>query len=164
MDDKKTSKIEKPDKVMDAEIVEETPSNASTSNQVDELLNIQNLINANISKIDKLKEDIKPVKEMLESVLDADLTYAELDQKAQESMKVKSAKKKELMNTTNGRELNEKLKGLSSELREAREALSTYLQEYQKKTGFNEFEGSDGELRQIVFSARLVRKTKLNWD
>lgn len=149
---------------MDAEIVEETPSNASTSNQVDELLNIQNLINANISKIDKLKEDIKPVKEMLESVLDADLTYAELDQKAQESMKVKSAKKKELMNTTNGRELNEKLKGLSSELREAREALSTYLQEYQKKTGFNEFEGSDGELRQIVFSARLVRKTKLNWD
>ena len=81
-----------------------------------------------------------------------------------EAAKAKMAKRKELVNTTNGRELNEKLKSMKSELKEARDALSDYLQNYQKKTGFNEYEGPDGELRQIVFSVKLVRKTKLNWD
>ncbi len=155
----------KSDNVVDAEIVEES-SNSSASDTtlspLDELKNIENLINSNIAKIDKLKEDIAPVKEMLESLLDADLEYAELDQKALEAAKNKTIKKKELMNTTNGKELNEKLKLLKAEMKDAKDALSTYLQEYKGRTGFNEFEASDGELRQIVFTAKLVRKTKLD--
>jgi len=147
------------EEITDAEIVTDT-----AVTPVDDLKNIENLINANIQKIDKLHEDIKPVAEMIESLLDADLEYAELDQKANEAAKERSIKKKELTNTTNGRELNEKLRSLRSELKEAREALSTYLQEYQKRTGFNEYEAPDGELRQIVYTVRLVKKSKLNWD
>ena len=150
---------DKKEEITDAEIVSDT-----AVTPVDDLKNIENLINANIQKIDKLQEDIKPVAEMIESLLDADLEYAELDQKAKEAAKVRSIKKKDLTNTTNGRELNEKVRSLRSELKEAREALSTYLQEYQKKTGFNEYESPDGELRQIVFTVRLVKKSKLNWD
>ncbi len=164
MDDKKKTTDNKTDKIVDAEIVEENTSSDTTISAVDDLKNIENLINANIQKIDKLQEDIKPVKEMVESLLEADLEYAELEQKANEAAKAKTAKKKELMNTTNGRELNEKLKTMKSGLKEAKDALSAYLQDYQKKTGFNEYEGPDGELRQIVFVAKLVRKTKLNWD
>jgi hypothetical protein len=152
------------DNVLDAEIVEEKASSETSMSPVDDLKNIENLINTNISKIDKLQGGIKPVKEMLESLLDADLEYAELDQKAKEAAKTKTMKKKELVDTTNGRELNEKLKSLKSELREAKEALSSYLQTYQQKTGFSEYEGPDGELRQIVFVAKLIRKTKLNFD
>lgn len=151
--------VENKEEITDAEIVSDT-----SVRPVDELKNIENLINANIQKIDKLREDIKPVGEMIESLLDADLEYAELDQKAKEAAKVRSIKKKELTNTTNGKELNEKIKSLRSELKEAREALSTYLQEYQKKTGFNEYESPDGELRQIVFTVKLVKKSKINWD
>lgn len=147
------------EEISDAEIVSDT-----AVTPVDDLKNIENLINANIQKIDKLHEDIKPVAEMIESLLDADLEYAELDQKAKEAAKERSIKKKELTNTTNGRELNEKLRSLRSELKEAREALSTYLQEYQKRTGFNEYEAPDGELRQIVYTVRLVKKSKLDWD
>ena len=66
------------------------------------------------------------------------------------------------MNTANGKELNQKLKDMKNEMSDARDALSTYLREYQSKTGQNEFEGEDGELRQIVFVAKLVRKTNLN--
>jgi hypothetical protein len=88
--------------IADAEIVSD-----SAVNPVDDLKNIENLINTNIQKIDKLKEDIKPVAEMIESLLDADLEYAELDQKAKEAAKERSIKKKALVNTTNGRELNE---------------------------------------------------------
>jgi DNA repair exonuclease SbcCD ATPase subunit len=147
------------EEITDAEIVSDT-----AVAPVDDLKNIENLINANIQNIDKLREDIKPVAEMIESLLDADLEYAELDQKAKEAAKERSIKKKELTNTTNGRELNEKLKSLRSELKEAREALSSYLQEYQKRTGFNEYESPDGELRQIVFTVKLVKKSKLSWD
>lgn len=164
MDDKKLVKEKVPEKIADAEIVEENVSSGTTISPVDDLKSVENLINTNITKIDKLGEDIKPVKEMMESLLDADLEYAELEQKAIDAAKAKTAKKKELVNTSNGRELNEKLKSLKSELKEAKDALSDYLQDYQKKTGFNEYEGPDGELRQIVFTAKLVRKTKLNWD
>ena len=163
MDDQVKDKKEEVSEVVDAEIVEDASANTTLS-PVDELKNIENLINANITKMDKLVQDLKPVKEMLESLLQADLEYAELDQKAVEATKDKTKKKKELMGTTNGKELTEKLKELKQELLEAKDALSSYLQEYQKKTGFNEYEGPDGELRQIVFSAKLVRKTKLNLD
>ena len=164
MADQKTPEKLEQGKVLDAEIVEDNTTSDTTISQVDELKNNENLINSNLTKITKLQDDIKPVKEMLESLLDADLQYAELDQKAMEAAKVKSAKRKELMNTSNGRELTEKLKSLKAELKEAKDALSDYLKEYQGKTGFNEYEGPDGELRQIVFTAKLVRKTKLNWD
>ena len=163
MDDKNVS-VDKPEEVIDAEIVEESAASDTSISAVDDLQNIENLINANIQKIDNLEKEVKPVSEMLESLLDADLEYAELDLKAKEAIKEKTAKKKTLMSTTNGRELNEKLKNFKSEIREAKEALSAYLQEYQKKTGFSEYEGPDGELRQIVFTAKLVRKTKLNRD
>ena len=163
MDDKNVDS-EKPEEVIDAEIVEESAASDTSISAVDDLQNIENLINANIQKIDNLEKEVKPVSEMLESLLDADLEYAELDLKAKEAIKEKTAKKKTLMSTTNGRELNEKLKNFKSEIREAKEALSAYLQEYQKKTGFSEYEGPDGELRQIVFTAKLVRKTKLNRD
>lgn len=155
---------DKSDEIVDAEIVEESASPDTTISAASDLQNIENLINANIQKIDNLEKEVKPVSEMLESLLDADLEYAELDLKAKEAIKEKTAKKKTLMSTTNGRELNEKLKNFKSEIREAKEALSAYLQEYQKKTGFSEYEGPDGELRQIVFTAKLVRKTKLNRD
>lgn len=152
------------EEISDAEIVEEVKDTDTQLSPVDDLKNIENLINANIEKIDHLKEEIKPVKEMLESLLDADLEYAELSQKAAEATKEKNAKKKELITTTNGKEINDKLKELKTALRESKDALSSYLQEYQKRTGFNEYEAPDGELRQIVFTVKLVRKSKFSWD
>jgi hypothetical protein len=61
-----------------------------------------------------------------------------------------------------GKNLEEKVITTKEELKEVEEALSYYLREYQRLTGSNEFEGSDGELRQIVYMAKLVRKTNLN--
>lgn len=129
---------------------------------VDELKSIENLINLNIAKMDRAKEEIKPLREMITSLLESDLDYAELSEKATAANKEKTAKKKNIMQTQNGKELTEKLRALQEELADSRDALSTYLREYQQKTGLNEFEGEDGELRQIVFVARLVRKTNLN--
>ena len=41
----------------------------------------------------------------------------------------------------------------------AKEGLSDYLREYQRLSGSNEIEGEDGELREIVYTAKLVKKS-----
>ncbi len=53
-----------------------------------------------------------------------------------------------------------KLKTLKSERAELEDGLSDYLREYQRLSGSNEIEGDDGQVRQIVYVAKLVRKSQ----
>lgn len=55
--------------------------------------------------------------------------------------------------------LNEKVKDLSGEVKELGGALSDYLREYQRMSGVNEIESEDGEVHEIVYTARLVKKS-----
>lgn len=128
------------------------------------LANLQTQINLNIGKIERLKEEMQPVKEMIESYLENDADYMELTKKAKEASSAKGARKKELMSQPNGRSMDEKMNKLKEEQKEAQEMISQLLGEYSKTTGANEFEGADGELRTIVMVAKLVRKTSLNRD
>ncbi len=128
------------------------------------LQNLQAQININIAKIDRLKEEMQPVKEMVDDFLNNDPEYAELTKKAKEAATEKGARKKELMQHPNGKALDEKLRKFKEEQQEANAMISQLLDEYRKTTGANEFEGPDGELRTIVTVAKLVRKTNLNRD
>lgn len=155
----------KDDQVLDAEIVEtpanENPVSDEPNSQVSTLLEIEKAIRLRISALERFKEEIKPLREMLESTLEADLEYAEISAAAKDVAKKKSAKKKELLNTSAGKEITQKLKALQDTVKEHKESLSYFLQEYSRLTGAKEIEGEDGELRQIVYVAKLVRKTKL---
>lgn len=135
-----------------------------TTAQFDYLQNLQSQINIYISRIENLKQEIQPVKEMIDSYLANDPLYAELSVKAKEAAKEKGKRKKELMNAPNGKSLNQKIEKIKEEQDEANKMLSQLLSEYQKATGSTVFEGSDGEIRQIVMIAKLVRKTDLNRD
>jgi len=44
-------------------------------------------------------------------------------------------------------------------LKDLQNALSDYLREYQRLSGSNEIEGDDGEVREIVYVAKLVKRT-----
>ena len=46
---------------------------------------------------------------------------------------------------------------MKQELKELSGALSNYLQQYQKLADTDQIESEDGEVRQIVYSARLVK-------
>lgn len=126
------------------------------------LLTIESSIKTNIAKIDRVKEDVKPVREMMKSFLEGDEQYMQATEAAKKASQLKTGRKKELLETQNGKDLKNKLDALKMDLDEAQEALSYYLREYQRLTGLNEFEGEDGELRQIVSTVKLVRKTNLN--
>lgn len=140
----------------------DTVATDGTGDKVKTLMNVEAMINSALSKMDRIKEDLKPIKEMIDSYLESDEKYNQLVEVTKKASKAKTARKKELLATDNGEELKTKMETLKEEQNEAKEQLSYYLREYQRLTGTNEIETDDGELREIKYTARLVRKTNLN--
>ncbi|MBU0569852.1 hypothetical protein KKB40_03655 [Patescibacteria group bacterium] len=131
-------------------------------NETETLMMVEKAIRLSMSKIERLKENQKPVREMIDSLLANDEEYVAFSEEAKRASKQKSGAKKRVLSSENGEKLSTKAVGIKESLKEANESFSYYLREYQRMTGLNEFEGEDGELRQIVYIAKLVRKTNLN--
>lgn len=140
---------------LDAEVTDIVPDTVRTQ------LSVESLIKTLISRIARVKEELKPVKEMLSDLLNNNDKYQLADNEAKEASKKKSTIKKEILSTPEGKMASSKVDELKSDLKEAQEALSTYLADYQRLTGSSEIEGEDGELRKIVYVAKLVKKTNL---
>ncbi len=122
------------------------------------LINMEGLIKNHVSSIDKLQEEAKKLGEMLNDIFDNDPTFKEHSDKAKEANKIKAGTKAEILKRPQAAELNTKIKSLKSQIKEQQESLSDYLQEYQRMSGVNEIEGEDGSVREIVYSARLVKR------
>jgi len=143
--------------IQDAQIVaavSKTDTNDSTV-----LLDLENLIKSHVSGIDKRKEELKKIKEMLNDIFVNDPTYQEHEKQAKEANKVKGVTKAQLIKLPNAKELGDKIKTITSEIKETDGALSDYLREYQRMSGSNEIEGDDGQVREIVYVAKLVKKS-----
>lgn len=123
------------------------------------LVRIEEMIKTHMSQIDDLQEEITKRKDMLDDIFTNDETFQEHDKVAKEAAKVRSATKQQIMKRPDAAELSNKLKELKSEQSELREGLSDYLREYQRLSGSNEIEGNDGEIREIVYTAKLVKRS-----
>jgi len=154
--------------MVDEEIVEgevvETPvedaqsDSTSTDNDATVLLSLENLIKNHIGSIDKLKEEVKKNKQMLEDGFASDAVYQEHAKLAKEAVKQKSATRSKFLLQPQNIVLSNKIKSMTTELKDKQFSLSDYLLEYQRMTGVNEIEGEDGEVREIVNSAKVVKK------
>lgn len=137
--------------IQDATIVEETPA---------ELLgNLESSIKEHIASIDTAKTELKKLKEMLSDMFSNDSTYQEHDKTVKDAVKIRTKTKLELLKQPAAAQLNTKIKEMSSDLKDLQNALSDYLREYQRLSGSNEIEGDDGEVREIVYVARLVKRS-----
>lgn len=148
----------------DQEIIDVVPVEDNTREIPDAVqtqLSVESLIKTLMTRVARAKEELKPVSEMLNDLLNNNEEYQVVANEAKEASKKKSAVKKQILATPEGKMAADKVNALKDELKEAREALSSYLADYQRLTGSNEIEGEDGELRQIVYVAKLVRKTNL---
>lgn len=123
------------------------------------LVRIGEMIKTHISQLDTLAEDISKRKEMIDDIFGNDETYQEHDKIAKEAAKVRSATKKQIMKRSDVADLSNKLAELKSEQSDLKNGLSDYLREYQRLSGLNEIEGEDGEIREIVSTMRLVKKS-----
>lgn len=137
--------------VQEATIIEESPA---------ELLgNLEASIKEHIASIDKSKTELRKLKEMLQDMFSNDPTYQEHDKAVKEATKIRSKTKSELLKQPAAAELNGKIKEMSADLKDLQNALSDYLREYQRLSGSNEIEGEDGEVREIVYVAKLIKRS-----
>ncbi len=124
------------------------------------LIDLEQLIRTHITDIDHRKAELKKQREMLESTLVNDETYRLHNEEAKKAAKQKGQTKLQILKQPGNNQLSEKVKDLASEIKELDGALSDYLREYQRMSGSNEIEGEDGEVREIVYVAKLVKKSK----
>ena len=137
------------------QVQETTPVN----NDAVLLIKIEEMIKTHLSQIDSLQEEITKHRDMLNDIFTNDETYQAHDKAAKESSRIRTNTKKEIMKRPDVADLDSKLKSLRSEQKELKEGMSDYLREYQRLSGSNEIEGEDGELREIVFVAKLVKRS-----
>jgi hypothetical protein len=146
--------------VIDADIVsEDSTSDTSSENGAIILMNMEAMIKSHITSIDKLKEEAEKHSSMLKDIFENDPTFKEHSEAAKEASRIKTATKNQILKRPDAGDLNEKVKSFKSQIKEQTEALSDYLREYQRMSGVNEIEGEDGEMREIVYVAKLIKKT-----
>lgn len=145
--------------VVDAEEVSSTPSSLS-DDQSTVLLSLDEMIKTHIQSIDRLRNELKEQKQMFEDGFVNDPAFRELSLAAKEAADLKSATRQQLLKQPTVATLSSKIKSISSEIKEKKLALSDYLLEYQRMAGVNEIEGYDGEVREIVNEAKLIKKLR----
>jgi len=147
----------------DANAVEEETEGVATEPQaVGEaaiLLNLKEMIKNYIQSLDKLREEKKKVQEMYEDSFVNNPVYRENAEKAKEAVKVKATTRQQIASQPSVISLGQKVKGLNSDIKERQVALSDYLLEYQRLTGANEIEDAQGQIREIINSAKLIKRS-----
>ncbi len=124
-----------------------------------QITSLTSLINGHIAGLDRERENLGKLTEMLNDILANDPAYKEASDKAKEVANEKSKAKANVLAQPHAHDLAFKIKDSRIEIKQLSLELSNFLTEYQKLTGSNEFEGEDGEMRQIVYTAKLVGKT-----
>lgn len=122
------------------------------------ILNLENLIRSHLGSIDTLEEELTKHSEMLNDIFEADPTYKDHADKAKEASRVKSQTKQQILKQPQAADLDTKVKAMKSELADTRTALADYVREYARLSGLTEITGDDGEVREIVYTAKLVKK------
>ncbi len=144
--------------IQDAQIVSDPPQEVPAGDAT-VLSSIESLIKQHVSSIAANKAELKKLREMIASALTNDPTYKLHEEEAKKAAKVKAATKSELMKAPANKVLVDKANELTTEIKEADAALSEYLREFARLTGTTEFETDDGEVREIVFVAKLVKRS-----
>jgi len=135
------------------------PNENQNPNQVANLLNIENLINSSTARFDVLDKEYQEQKSMLDSILDSDIEYQETAQEAKKQAKIKTIAKQKVMARPEASRLVDKIRDSQMQIKELKTAMSDYLAQFVILSGTNQIEGPDGVLRQIIYTAKLV-KTK----
>jgi hypothetical protein len=95
---------------------------------------------------------------MLRDAVEGDAAYHELDTQSKDLQKKKTEIKQKVMKTPAMEAVVAKVEEYKNEIKDAKEMLSGYLEEYQRVAGTNIIEGENGEIKEIVPQYRLVKR------
>jgi len=154
-DSNNTDVSDEPDKP-EVAVVSDKPE--GSEGETGEIMNLENMIRTNNSQIAKLSEELSEARQMLKDAFEGDTTYREHADAAKDANKIKNATRAQILKKPDVAQIATNVKVLTSELKELKEALSDYLREFNRLSGIFEIEGDDGELFEIVYVAKLVKK------
>lgn len=113
-------------------------------------------INKRLKILDDLQEELNKAKNILDETLEDDPNYqAYQDEKAKVAEETK-AKKEKVMTRETVKVLDDEVSELRKEIKENKEILALELAEYYKESGQLEFKDNEGNIKRIIFSAKLV--------
>ncbi len=124
------------------------------------LISLESMINRYVGDIEKMKEQLKTQKDMFNDAVQNDAEYAKEETKAKEINRAKNAAKQKITKQPAVASIVERMNTMKDEIKEMQEALSNYLQQFQKIAGTNQLVAENGEIREIVTTHRLIKKGK----
>lgn len=128
-------------------------------NQAQTILNIESLINTATVRLDEISRQLQEEKGMIDALLENNAEYQEIEKEAKKQAKLKTSAKQNVLSAPEAKSTLDKLKENQMQAKELKIALSDYLAQYVALSGTNQIEGPDGVVRQIIYTAKLV-KTK----
>lgn len=128
------------------------------SSDAKRILNLESLIKGYLGDLNQLREKLRAQKEMVKSTYEGDRDYSEATAETQKLKKKEKEIKERLVKNDGVVAINMKIEQLQTEVKNIQFSLSDYLNEYAALTNSTEFIGPDGELFQIVRSAKLAKK------
>lgn len=132
------------------------------ADQATALLSLEELIKNHIDSTDKLRNEIKQVREMFEDSFNNNPTYIDASAKLKDVAKGRGSIRQQIAKQPSVATLAQKVKDLRFDLNEQLKTLSDLLQDYHEQTGATQIEARNGQVMEIVSTAKLVRKSKFN--
>lgn len=148
-----------PESVQEAEVVDY--SDPEVPADVTEVSSLTGLINNLVNQTEALRTEIGKLKEMVDDFFENDPTYRAHNEAVKEATKIRSQTKKQIQKIPQVADLIDRIQNAKSLMKEKSKSLSEYLQDYAKSTGATQFETDDGQVRQIIYTAKLVNKTNI---
>ncbi len=136
----------------------ESSTNTDSNTKVERIMSLENMINGYMVDLKKLQDTLKDQSGMLKGTYENDAEYAGVVEKAKDVQKMKQTIKERLMKDPSVSLLEAKVNDLKQEVKDVRQALSDYLQQYYQESGLTQITGADGEVHDIVATVRLVKK------
>jgi len=136
----------------------DSPTNQAAMTMVE----LTTIIRRYLTDLNKLKTDMKIQKQMYNEAFSNDATYTQQSEKVKALNRETAVIKEKIIKQPEIDTLLVKIRQLREEIKVSQEALSDYLQEYQKVSNASTIEDDKGEILQIIPSYRLVKKNKFN--
>lgn len=130
-------------------------------NQASEVMDLEQTIKTYYQGVQSKREEMKKIKEMVADTFANDKTLAESEEKMKALKMEANRVREQLAATPAVIEAKQKLKELSMEVKELDQSLSKFLLQYKDLAQTNQIMVREGEMYEIVQSAKLVKQSKL---
>lgn len=123
------------------------------------LKNLESLIKEHISSVVRLQDESRKHRETLESIFQNDPTFQEHSEAARQANKIKSQTRAEILKRPSVIAVSNQIKDTRGQIKELQQELSEYLLEYQRMSGERVIEDNNGNILEIINSAKVVRSS-----